>query len=257
VGQLLRRTRRYLTALLSTDVEESVDPKVQLEQAIADAQEQHRQLRDQAANVIGNQKQTALRLARAMEELENLTESARQAVILADTATREGDGARAAELTGAARSFANRMVATEEEVATLRALHVETSEAADRARRAVDQNAVALQAKLAERQKLLSQLDQVTMQEQMNRAMDHLSQSVEQGVPTLDEVRDQIEARHARALAEAELHGRGFEAQMLELEQVRMETEAQARLDRIRTQVGLGPAAPERPAIESGDRPEP
>jgi phage shock protein A len=256
VGQLLRRIRRHLTAL-STEVEEPADPKVQLEQAIADAQEQHRQLRDQAANVIGNQKQTALRLARAMEELEKLTESARQAVVLSDLAAREGDGARAAELTRAAQSFANRMVATEEEVATLKALHAETSAAAERARRAVDQNATALQAKLAERQKLLSQLDQVTMQEQMNRAIDHLSQSVDQGVPTLDEVRDQIEARHARALAEAEVHGRGFEAQMLELEQIRMETEAQARLDRIRSQVGLGPGAPARPAIENADRPEP
>jgi phage shock protein A len=257
VGQLLRRIRRHLTALLSTDVEDSADPKAQLELAIADAQEQHRQLRDQAANVIGNQKQTALRLARAMEELEKLTESARQAVVLADTATREGDGARAADLTRAAQSFANRMVVTEEEVATLKALHAETSETAERARRAVDQNAIALQAKLAERQKLMSQLDQVAVQEQMNRAMDHLSQSVDQGVPTLDEVRDQIEARHARALAEAELHGRGLEARMLELEQARIETEAQLRLDRIRTQVGLGPGAPERPEIENGDRPEP
>lgn len=254
---MLRRIRRRLTAPRSTEVEESADPKVQLEQAIADAQEQHRQLRDQAANVIGNQKQTALRLARAMEELEKLTDSARQALILADTATRDGDGARGAELTRAAQSFANRMVVTEEEVATLQALHVETSQAADRARRAVDQNALALQAKLAERQKLLSQLDQVTMQEQMNRAMDHLSRSVDQGAPTLDEVRDQIEARHARALAEAEMHGRGFEGQMLELEQVRIETEAQVRLDRIRTQAGLGSGAAERAAIENGERPEP
>jgi phage shock protein A len=257
VGQLLRRIRRHLTALLSTEVEEMSDPKVQLEQAIADAQEQHRQLRDQAANVIRNQKQTGLRLARAMEELEKLTESARQAVILADTATRDGDNVKAADLTRAAGSFANRMVVTEEEVATLKGLHAETSETAARARLAVDQNAIALRAKLAERQKLLSQLDQVTVQEQMNRAMDHLSESVDPAVPTLDEVREQIEARHARALAEAELHGRGLEAQMLELEQVRIETEAQLRLDRIRTQVGLGPGAPERPAIESGDRPEP
>lgn len=257
MGQLLRRVRHHLTALVSPDVEEEADPKLQLEQAIADAQEQHRQLRDQAANVVNNQRQTELRLARASEELEKLTESARQAVLMADTAAREGDSARAAELTRAAESFANRMVATEEEVATLEALHVQTSEAAERAKQAVDQNAIALQAKLTERQQLLSQLDQVTMQEHMNRAMDQLSQSVDQGVPTLDEVREQIEARHARAQAEAELHERGFEAQMLELEQARLEGEARARLDRIRTQLGLGSAASERPAVGRADRPEP
>jgi phage shock protein A len=257
VGPLLRRIRYHLSALVSPDVEEESDPKRQLEQAIADAQEQHRQLRDQAANVVGNQRQTELRLTGAMEELAKLTESARQAVIMADTATREGDGARAAELTRAAESFANRMVATEEEVATLKALSEQSSEAAERARQAVDQNAIALQAKLTERQRLLSQLDQVTMQEHMNRAMDQLSQSVDQGAPTLEEVREQIEARQARALAEAELHERGFGAQMVELEQARLEAEGRARLDRIRTQLGLPSAAADRPAVGKADRPEP
>ncbi|MBO0714542.1 MAG: PspA/IM30 family protein [Acidimicrobiales bacterium] len=249
MGQLLRRIRNHLIALSSIEAEDAADPKAQLEQAIADAQEQHRQLRDQAANVIGNQRQTELRLAEAVKELEKLKASARQAVMMADLATREGDGAKAAELTRAAEGFANRMVATEEEVSTLEALHEETSRAAERARRAVDQNAAALQAKLAERQRLLSQLDQATMQEQVNRAMDQLSQSVEGGTSTMDQVRDEIEARYTRALAEAEVRGR-FEAQSLELEQARMDSEAQMRLDRIRSQLGLGSGAeaPEPPA---------
>jgi phage shock protein A len=251
VLKLLRRIGRYLTALLGAKFEEAADPKVQLEQAIADAQDQHRQLREQAANVIGNQKQTEMRLARAMEELDKLTGSARQALLMADAATRDGDRARAAELSRAAESFANRMVATEQEVATLKALHLQASEAAERAKRAVDQNAMALQAKLAERQKLLSQLDQAVMQEQVNRAMDQLSQPVDQGVTTLDQVRDKIEARYARALGEAELQERGVEAQMLELEQARMETEAQVRLDRIRSQLGL-PSGSDSPEVEQG-----
>ena len=41
---------------------ERADPKVQLEQAIAEAQNQHRRLQEQAANVIANQKQGEMRL---------------------------------------------------------------------------------------------------------------------------------------------------------------------------------------------------
>lgn len=257
MGQLLRRIRNHLSALSSIEAEESPDPKAQLEHAIADAQEQHRQLRDQAANVVGNQRQTELRLAEAMQELEKLTVSARQAVLMADVATREGDDAKAAELTRAAEGFANRMVATEEEVSTLKALHAETSQAAERAKRAVEQNAIALQAKLVERQRLLNQLDQATMQEQMNRAMDQLSQSVDGGGSTMEQVRDEIETRYARALAEAEVRGR-FEAQSLELEQARMDSEAEVRLDRIRSQLGLasGAEAIEPPAAREGKRRE-
>ena len=65
----------------------------------------------------------------------------------------------------------------------------------------MQQNSVALQKKLAERQKLLSQLDQAKMQEQMNKAMASLNETVGDDVPTFDEVRDKIEARYAKATA--------------------------------------------------------
>ena len=66
-------------------LEESADPKVQLEQAIAEARDQHRKLTEQAANVIANQKQTQRRLDRAITEYErDEGEPARQALLLAD-----------------------------------------------------------------------------------------------------------------------------------------------------------------------------
>ena len=65
-----RRVWRYFTASANSRFEERADPKVQLEQAIAEAQDQHRRLTEQAANVIANQKQTEMRLNRAMENLE-------------------------------------------------------------------------------------------------------------------------------------------------------------------------------------------
>ncbi|HEV2769071.1 MAG TPA: PspA/IM30 family protein, partial [Solirubrobacteraceae bacterium] len=60
MGKLLQRAWRYLTAALTGKFNEVADPKVQLEQAITEAQDQHRRLIEQAANVVANQKQTEM-----------------------------------------------------------------------------------------------------------------------------------------------------------------------------------------------------
>src|SRR5688572_32014314 len=100
----LRRFWKYLGAKLNLSFSEHADPKVQLEQAITEAQEQHRKLKEQAAMVIANQKQTEMRLERAMEELEKVNGNARQAVLMADEASKKGDTAKVAEYTSAAES---------------------------------------------------------------------------------------------------------------------------------------------------------
>ena len=84
-------------------LEESADPKVQLEQAIAEAREQHRKLTEQAANVIANQKQTQLKLDRAIEEYEKANASARQALLLSDQEARAGNADKAAIFTHGGR----------------------------------------------------------------------------------------------------------------------------------------------------------
>lgn len=241
--KVLRRWWAYITAKLGMSLEERADPKVQLEQAIQEAQDQHRRLKEQAANVIAHQKQTEMRLNRAMADLEKVNANARQAVLMAEQAAQAGDHAKAAEYTATAESFANRLIALEREVEDLKALHLQSTEAANQAKAAVQQNATALQQKLAERQKLLSQLDQAKMQEQMNTAMASLSEAVGQDVPTLDEVRQKIEARYARAKGMAELTESSVESRMLEVEQAAMNTEAQARLAQIREQLGIGPGS--------------
>src|SRR5688500_3853448 len=121
--KLLRRMGRYITAALTGKFNEVADPKVQLEQAIIEAQEQHRRLKEQAATVIANQKQTEMRLNRAMGELESLNTKARQAVLMADDATKAGDDARARQYTDAAESFASKLITVEKEVESLKGLH--------------------------------------------------------------------------------------------------------------------------------------
>jgi phage shock protein A len=242
--KLIRRAWRYMTASLTGKFNEAADPKVQLEQAIIEAQDQHRRLKEQAANVIANQKQTELRLNRSLEELEKANNAAAQALMMADTAQKSGDPTKAGEYTSAAESFANRMIALEQEVEDLKQLHLQSSEAAAQAKAAVQQNGDALQQKLAERQKLLSQLDQAKMQEQVNKAMTSLNESVGGDVPTLDEVRAKIEARYAKAKGMAELNDASTTSRMAEIEAATRNTAATAKLAELRAQLGLpGPAA--------------
>jgi phage shock protein A len=80
------------------------------------------------------------------------------------------------------------------------------------------------------------------MQEQMNKAMASLSETVGQDVPTFDEVRDKIEQRYAKALGASELQGETVESRMLEVEQAAMDSEATARLEQIKSQLGIGAA---------------
>src|SRR6266571_3611045 len=168
----IRRWWKYLGAKLSGKLEESADPKVQLEKAIEEAQQQHRRLTEQAANVI-----------------------------------------------------ANKIIGLEREVADLKKQLQQTTQAAEQAKQAVSQTSAALQKKLTERQKLLSQLDQAKMQEQMNTAMNTLSATVGEDVPTFEQVRDKIEHRLAKAQGMSDLTSTNVDTKMLEVEQAQASAE--------------------------------
>ena len=249
--KLVRRWWSYVTAALTGKFNEKADPKVQLEQALIEAQDQHRRLTQQAANVIANQKQADMGLNRKLEELAKINSSARQAVVMADDAAKRGDAAKASEYTCTAEAFANRLIALESEVEGLKTLSLQATQASDQAKAAVSQSSTQLQKKLSDKQKLLSQLDQAKMQEQLNTTMGQLTATVGDDVPSLDEVQRKIEERYARAMGTAELQGSTVEARMLEVEQASLNTEAQARLSQIKAQLGLGDAPVAAPAVEA------
>jgi phage shock protein A len=252
--QLIRKWWRYLTAKLTGKFEESADPKVQLEQAIREAQNQHRRLTEQAANVIAQQKQTQLRLERAIDDLGKANASAKQALMLADESAKKGDATKSAEYADAAEAFAGRLISLEKQVAELKEMLLNTTRAADQAKAAVQQNATTLQRKYTEREKLLSQLDQAKMREEMNKAMTQLTATVGDEVPTFEEVRRKIEERLAKAEGMAELTGASVESRMLEVEQAGDRAEAQARLSELRTQLGL--KAPEPAQLPAAEQPQ-
>lgn len=243
----LRRWWKYTVAKLSGNLEERADPKVQLEQAITEAKTQHVRLKEQAANVIANQKQSELRLNQKLTELEKLNGNARQALIMAADAEKAGDAAKAAQYSGAAESIANQLIQTEKDVESLKSMVLESTQASDQAKAAVQQNSRLLQERIAEKSKLLSQLDQAKMQEEMNSAMSSLNESIGSDVPTFNEVEAKIQQRYARAKAAAELNDTSVESRVLEIEQATANVEAQGRLSELRAELGLDTA----PAVEA------
>src|SRR4051794_41515251 len=86
----LKKWWKYMAAWVSGSLNERADPKVQLEQAIMEAQEQHRRLREQAANPIRNQKPTEKPRNPALAAPEKANTNARQAAVLAHAAAKTG-----------------------------------------------------------------------------------------------------------------------------------------------------------------------
>lgn len=243
---------KYVMALFNAKIDEHADPKVQIQQAIEEAQRTHQALTQQAAQVIGNQRQLEMRLNRQLADIEKLQVNVRQALTLADQATAAGDAAKAAEYNNAAEAFAAQLVTAEQGVEDLKALHDQALSAAAQAKKAVEQNAMVLQQKIAERTKLLSQLEQAKMQEQVSASLRSMSEIAAPGTtPSLDEVRDKIERRYANAIGAAELAQGSVQGRMIEVEQAGIQMAGHSRLEQIRASMrgealptGGTPAAP-------------
>ena len=237
---------KYLMASFSSKVDEYADPKVQIQQAIEEAQRQHQALSQQAAAVIGNQRQLEMKLSRQLDDVGKLQASARQALVLADEARGKGDEQRATEFENAAQNFATQLVTSEQSIEDLKTLHDQSLQAAAQAKTAVERNAMMLQQKLAERTKLLSQLEQAKMQEQVSKSLNQMSElAAPTNTPSLEEVRDKIEKRYATALGSADLAKNSVQGRMLEVQASTTSMAGQQRLDQIRASLNGGSVAPQ------------
>lgn len=237
--KVVRRWWKYLIAKLNRSFDENADPKIQLEQAIAEAREQHQRLTDQATNVIASQKQAEIRLNSKMAEFEKLNANARQALLMADEAQRAGDATKAEQYTHAAETIASQLIRVESDIESLSSLVIEATRATDQAKAAVAQDSRLLQQKIAERSTLLSQLEQAEMHEEMNSAMSELTASIGDDVPTLAEIEEKIQVRYTKALAASELSGATVESRILEVEQATANVVVHDRLAQFRAEMGL------------------
>jgi phage shock protein A len=244
----LVRWWRYLTAWSGAKLDEKADPKIQIQQAIEEAQHQHEQLTRQAANVIGNQRQLEMKLDRQLGEIETLQSQARQALVLADKSRAEGNEQKAVEFEQTAQALANQLVTSEQSAQDLKNLHDQSIGAAQQARQAVSDNALLLQEKLTERTKLLSQLEQAKMQETVSASLSQMSElSAPRNTPSLEEVRDKIEKRYATALGQADLAQNSVSGRMLDVKRETINLQGSARLEEIRASL-----AAEKPAVSAG-----
>lgn len=238
--ELIRRGWAYMVAALSGKLDERADPKVQIEQAITEAKRQHQLLTEQAAAVLGNRHQLEMKLDKQMDEVERMQASARQALVLAEQSRAAGDTQKAQEYENAAQSFATQLVAAEKAAEDLKGLHDQALQASEAAKAAVAQNAQALQQKLAERTRLLNQLDQAKMAERVNEALQSVSALAVPGdQPSLDQVREKIEGRYARAMGATELAQGSVEARMMEVQRSALDMEGSQRLEALRASMGL------------------
>ena len=236
----------YLMALFDSKIEEHADPKVQIEQAIQDAQRQHQELSQQAAAVIGNQRQLEMQLNRRLGEIEKLQGNTRQALELADKARADGDESKAVEYENAAEAFAAQLVTAEQAVEDSKRLHDQALQQADQAKKAVERNAGTRREKVAERSKLLSQLEQAKMQEKVSDSLSSMNELTNTSGPSLDSVRDKIERRYSKALGQAELASNSVEGRMAEVQQAGIQMAGHSRLEQIRAEMNSNKA------VESG-----
>ena len=223
-------------ALFNSKIDEKADPKVQIQQAIEDAQRQHQALSQQAASVIGNQRQLEMKLNRQLDEVEKLNANARQAVNLADQAAAAGDNDKAIQYTNAAEAFAAQLVTAEQGVEDLKVLHDQSLQAAAQAKKAVEQNAMMLQQRSpsAPSCSASSSRPRCRSRSASRCARWTATLSAPGNTPSLDAVRDKIERRYADALGSAELAQNSVQGRMMEVQQASIQMAGHSRLEQIR-----------------------
>ena len=237
---LIARVWHYTGAVLTSIFEEKADPRIQIEQAIDEARQMHLRLVDQAAAVIGGQRELELKIARGAMEARRLDAKTAQALRLAAAARGKGDENAAGAFERSAQLLATQLATTEASIADLKELHARATIMAGAAHRAVDQNKLQLQRQIGERTRLLTDIAAAEMQERMADAFKAMDALAPAGViPTLPQVQERIDRRIARSAGAIELALGGVESHMVQVEQAMADSEGAERLAEIRRREGL------------------
>ncbi len=196
--------------------------------------EQIRALRESATNIIAYQHQLEGQRKNLYEELERTSTNARQAVMMADEASREGDAAKAARFNESAVLLSQEIVSIDTQIAVIDIELLEASQASDEAKSIASDSAIQMTQIKAKGAQLRADFERAKMSEGSLDAT---------GAPSFDEVKDKITDRVVQAEARAELaeaEGQNALAGATALvEQAAIEARAAAKLAEIRTQMGV------------------
>ncbi|WP_311343014.1 PspA/IM30 family protein [Corynebacterium riegelii] len=226
---------KYMMQSFDSKIDENADPRVQIQQAVAQAKKNHQEISQQAASIIGNRNQLQMKLERLIKSQEDLQAKTRTALQAADKATGAGDAEKAQQFNATAEVLASQLVSVEQELEQTKQAYASAEQAAREAQAHQKQSEARLQEQLAQVSQLESQLNQAKMQEQTAKTMDSMQQfGADDSVPTLDGVRDKIERRYANALGAQELAKDSMTDRMAEIESAGTDLAASSRLEQIR-----------------------
>ncbi|HEU4916649.1 MAG TPA: PspA/IM30 family protein [Acidimicrobiia bacterium] len=236
---MFERLWAYIRSWFKTTAESAMDPEIEIQSAIDEARRRDQDLRNQAAKVIAHKTTLESQIDRAASDVGEARELAKQALLRAEEAKKASDQPAVTKWTQAAQSLAMKLQASENNVASLKEQYEFAESQAEQAKEAVQTNAMNLQELSARRMEMLGSLQQAKMQETVNSAVEAMSRGVTDDMPSLDQVENKIEQRKAEAMARAELHEATPEGAEAELRKAINMTEADAKLDELRAELGL------------------
>ncbi len=229
----------YIQSWFKSTSDDMMDPEIEIQVAIDQAKKKNQDLRNQAANIVAHRTQLESKIEKAADEVGETREMAKQAILKAEEAKAAGDTAGVAKWTNIAQAQATKLQAAENNLTSLKGQYGTAITQADEAKRAVQANAVKLQELSAKQMELLGSLEQAKMQETVNAAVQSMSATLDDGLPTLESVEDKIEKRKAQAMAKAEIFEATPEGGEVELRQAMNEAQADAKLEELKAELGL------------------
>ncbi len=235
----LRRLWGYIRTWFRSRTEAAMNPEIEIEQAINEAKRRDQELRNQAAKVVAHRTQLESQIERAADDVGEARELAKQALVKAQEAQAAGDADAQQKWTRSAQSLAMRLQAAENNLNGLKGQYETSAQQAEKAKQAVNQNAMRLQELAARRMELLGSLQQAKMQESVNKAVESMSTTMEDELPSLDKVEEKIESRKAQAMARAELREATPEGAEVELREAVSMAQADAKLEELKAELGM------------------
>jgi phage shock protein A len=236
---MLRRWWNYIKSWFKSTSEKAMNPEIEVQMAIDKAKERDQNLRNQAAKVIAHKTQLESRIQSAADDVGEAREMAKQALMKAEESKNAGDDAGVTKWTQAAQSLAMKLQAAENNLSSLKSQFEAAVTQAETAKEAVQTNAMRVQELSAKRLELLGSLEQAKMQEKVNEAVATMSETVDDGVPSLGDVELKIEQRKAEAMAKAELHEVTPEGAEAELRKEVDMAQANQKLEELKSELGL------------------
>lgn len=218
--------------------------------------EQVRALRESATNIIAHEKQLEGQRTKLYDELEKMNTRARQAVMMAEEAARDGDADKASRFNESAAILSTEIVSIDTQIAAIDIELIEARQASEEAKSIASDSAIQTTQMQAKGAELRADFERAKMAEATLDAS---------GTPSFDEVKGKIGERIAIAEAEAELADIDGQSDLsgatAMVEQAALESKAAAKLAELRSQMGVSapladpvaPAPQDAPTDDAAD----